>query len=113
VEEIDDARYAITDLLDDMAGPDGEVLVTCIELCRAAAELLLGANGRWSGSGKWLLRQVHAFDRSRGSTHGETLMQGLHAAADGDTDPMRCAVEEKLEPLGGRLFDGYRRGSTP
>jgi hypothetical protein len=112
-DEIDAARYAVTDLLDDLVDGDSEALSIAAELWRETAELILGANGRWCGTGKWLLRELRAFDAERGTAHADSLMGGLAAVAHGDAAPMRDAVSAALTPLGGRLFDGYRRDGKP
>lgn len=111
-EEIAAARYAVTDLLDDLSNGGPEALIVAAALWREAAELLLGANGRWSGTGKWLLRELRALDADRDTNHADALLHGLSAASHGDIGPMQGAVNAALAPLGGRLFDGYRRSGT-
>ncbi|MCZ9342988.1 nucleotidyltransferase domain-containing protein, partial [Streptomyces sp. TRM76130] len=52
-EEIDDRRYAITDLLDDLAGStdQDERLFIATELVRRTGELALAASASWNGGG--------------------------------------------------------------
>ncbi|CAG6394852.1 hypothetical protein [Actinacidiphila cocklensis] len=59
-QEIDDRRYALTDLLDDLTGctDPGERLFICTELARCTAELTLAINNAWNGGGKWLARRL-------------------------------------------------------
>jgi hypothetical protein len=59
-EEIDDCRYAITDLLDDLSGStdQGEQLFIATELARRTGELALAMGGSWNGGGKWLARRL-------------------------------------------------------
>lgn len=59
-EEIDDRRYAITDLLDDLSGStdQGEQLFIATELARRTGELALAIGGSWNASGKWLARSL-------------------------------------------------------
>jgi len=111
-EEVVAARYAVTDLLDDLSNGGPEALSVAATLWQEAAELLLGANGRWSGTGKWLLRELRALDADRDTNHADALMRGLSAVSRGDIGPMQDAVSAALAPVGGRLFDGYRRTGT-
>lgn len=113
-EAIDAARYAVTDLLDDIVVAGSEMLSVAAALWQQTADLVLGANARWSGTGKWLLRELQAFDATAGTAYAADLMGGLAAAAHGDGAPLCAAVDSALDPLGGRLFDGFRReGAAP
>ena len=111
-EEIEAARYVVTDLLDDLrvGGPDA--LSIAATLWRDTAELLLGAHGRWSGSGKWLLRELAALDAERHTNHADALLVGLAAVGRADTTAMETAVSSALTAVGGPVFDGYRRAGT-
>lgn len=109
-EELEIARYLVTDCLDDLTDPrPGEAAVLAAGLWAATADLVLLANRRWSGGGKWLLRELRSLDRLGGTSYADRLVTGLEAAVAGDTEPLRRTVEELLELCGGRLFDGYRR----
>lgn len=109
-DELETARYLVTDLLDDLTSAHGDdVVVLAAHLWMAAAELVLLANGRWSGSGKWLVRELRHLDDARGTTHGDDTVSGLCAAGRGDVEPLRHAVGVILTECGGRMFDGYRR----
>ncbi len=61
-EEIDDRRYAITDLLDDLSGSadQSERLFIATELVGRTGELALAIGGSWSGGGKWLARRLES-----------------------------------------------------
>lgn len=111
-DEIEAARYVVTDLLDDLSGGGPEALIIAAALWRETAELLLGANARWSGTGKWLLRELRLLDADRGTKHADALLFGLAAVSRGDITALHDAVLTALAPIGGRLFDGYRRGGT-
>lgn len=113
-EELDTARYAVTDLLDDLRAGGPEALSIAATLWCETAELLLGAHARWSGTGKWLLRELRALDADEGTHHAEALLSGLAATSRGDTTVMQAAVTAALAAVGGPLFDGYRRtGGLP
>ncbi len=107
-EEIEDRRYAITDLLDDLSGSSdqGERLFIATELVRRTGELALAIGGSWGGGGKWLARRLEA------TTPG--LGMRLHHAAgevlDGHLEPLVGVVDKVLEQAGGRLWEGYQRG---
>lgn len=110
VEDLETARYAVTDLLDDLSGAgDDEAMVVAAHLWVATAELLLATNRRWRGTGKWLLRELQNFDSDCSTTHSDELIVGVRAVAAGDREPMRRTVEHVLDRCGGRVFDGYRR----
>jgi hypothetical protein len=106
-EEIDDRRYALTDLLDDLAGctDEGERLFICTELARRTAELALAINTAWNGGGKWLARRLDA--TAPGLSTG--LHNGVQQALAGHTSPLVATVDEVLARAGGRLWVGYRR----
>ncbi|GLZ36816.1 nucleotidyltransferase domain-containing protein [Actinokineospora sp. NBRC 105648] len=94
--ERDDARYAVTDLLDDLDGArdPGEAVFVSARLLVEVARLALARDRQWLGNGKWLWRRLHAHDPAL----AETLR----------TDPRTGAVEV-LGRVGGSLRDGYRR----
>lgn len=109
-EEIDDRRYAITDLLDDLSGStdQGERLFIATELARRTGELALAIGGSWNGGGKWLARRLE-------STAPELSMRLHHAVRevlDGQIEPLLDVVDEVLGQAGGRLWDGYKRGGV-
>ncbi|WP_328910967.1 nucleotidyltransferase domain-containing protein [Streptomyces sp. NBC_00234] len=110
-EGIDDRRYAITDLLDDLAGStdQGERLFIATELVRRTGELALIVGGSWNGSGKWLARRLE----TTAPGLGMRLHEGVRHLSAGRTEPLAAVVDEVLDQAGGRLWAGYRRGGTP
>ncbi|WP_167468046.1 nucleotidyltransferase domain-containing protein [Streptomyces coelicoflavus] len=110
-EEIDDRRYAITDLLDDLEGSDdpSERLFIATELVRRTGELGLAVAGSWGGGGKWLARRLETTAPGLSTR----LHHGLREALDGRADPLVTVVDEVLERVGGRLWVGYKRPGTP
>lgn len=111
--ELENQRYAVTDLLADLTGAqsDDERLAVAAVLMCAAADLLLAVNARWSGSGKWLLREVIFLDSDLATSHAAQLLRGLRRAAIGDLDPLCHSVFGILASSGGPVFTGYRRGA--
>ncbi|MBT2411594.1 nucleotidyltransferase domain-containing protein [Streptomyces sp. ISL-12] len=111
VEEIENRRYAITDLLDDLAGSNdqGERLFIATELVRRTGELALAIGGSWSGGGKWLARRLETTAPGLSTR----LHHGLHEVLGGRAEPLVTVVDEVLAQAGGRLWVGYRRAGTP
>jgi GNAT superfamily N-acetyltransferase len=111
--ELEYMRYGITELLSDLdsaRNPD-ETLTVAAAVLREAADLLLATNHRWSGSGKWLLRELASFDADKHHTFTAALLDGLRAAAAGDPRPMHDVATSILNACGGPMFDGFRRSS--
>ncbi|GAB3775899.1 hypothetical protein FB382_004259 [Nocardioides ginsengisegetis] len=106
------ARYGLTDLLDDLVGggPPAIMAAVAVEVWREATELLLAVEGRWSGTGKWLVRELEAHDAVAGSTYAPRLLAALRAALDGDPGPLVVVADEVLDLAGGRLWAGFRLG---
>ena len=100
-EELDRARYGLTDLLDDLvhATDAGERQVIAATAWTAAARLLLDGANHWTGNGKWLLRELRDLD----PTTAERWL-----AAAGDAAAIEAFGTETLDRFGGPLFDGYR-----
>ncbi|GAA3130326.1 hypothetical protein JOF29_007173 [Kribbella aluminosa] len=109
-DEMQLARYILTDLLDDLDGgasrPAMDAVV--VEVWRRAAELLLASERRWSGSGKWLVREIEALDAAAGSRFATRFHGSLEAAVNGRPDNLVRLVDEILGRVGGRLRDGFR-----
>jgi hypothetical protein len=103
--ERDRRRYALSAQLDDLAGStdSGETAMIGWNVLVEAAELLLAAEGRWFGAGKWLLREMRSLD--------PVFADQLLAARD---DPGRLAelAQKVLARTGGRLWEGYRESGT-
>ncbi|WP_309650550.1 nucleotidyltransferase domain-containing protein [Nocardioides sp.] len=104
------ARYALTDLLDDLAGGGQpfEVSAVAAEAWRSTAELLLASQGRWGGTGTWLAREVSSYDESCGTSFGPRLHDSLGAALAGDPAPLVSVADDVLALVGGRLWSGFR-----
>ncbi len=107
---LDALRYALSDLLDDLAGGGDPAVVGAVAVTtwQQAAELLLASAQHWSGSGKWLVRELAAYDAAAGSTYVPRLHAALAAAVGGTVEPLVAVGEEILERAGGRLWVGYR-----
>jgi predicted nucleotidyltransferase len=63
-DALDRMRYTISSLLTDLADerPDFDRVAIGSALYQALGDFILRSNGQWSGAGKWLPRQMTAFD---------------------------------------------------
>jgi Nucleotidyltransferase domain len=111
--DLEAQRYGLTDLLDDLAGAghDEEATAIAVEVWRATAELALAAAVAWSGTGKWLVRELGALDERRGTHLTTALDLGLHRALAGERTSLTAVADEVLAPLGGRRWAGFRRSA--
>ncbi|MBV9022317.1 MAG: nucleotidyltransferase domain-containing protein [Streptomycetaceae bacterium] len=109
--EIEDRRYALTDLLDDLAActDEGERLFIVTELATRTAQLVLMLKSSWLGSGKWLARELD--QQAPGLAH--RLDAAVRQALVGFSGALVGLAEEVLTQAGGRLWAGYRRDGTP
>lgn len=108
------ARYALSDLVDDLRGaaPGPEGTAIAVETWRRTAELVLDVNGCWRGGGKWLMRELIALDGLTGTSWALRLDAGLAAALAGDFVALRQAAEECLALAGGRLWEGFHQAAS-
>ncbi len=105
-EDVDLRRYSLSAMVDDLDGvaaPDEAYIIRATAF-REAAELALLVDGRWLGTGKWLVRNLRA---------GNDF--GLVAWAAGEQNPGELAAlcRRVLDAAGGYLQDGYVRGRRP
>jgi len=106
-ERLDRRRYVISSLLEDLGDerPDVEKMAIGAALHQALGDFILRSNRRWSGSGKWLPRQIATFDMALGSAFAASFEALFHK---GEVQPLVALAEKFLAPHGGLLFDGYR-----
>lgn len=110
--EIEAARYALTDRLDDFLGTmfRGEGIVVAADLATLAAEFVLAYYQQWSGHGKWLVRALRQFDPECAAWMRKALEM---YCKDGTKEELVAFAEAALAPAGGRLFAGFRRAAPP
>jgi hypothetical protein len=77
---------------------------------KLSAQLLLGGDGHWWGTGKWLMRELETYDVECGTRFVSRLHDGMLAAIHGEPDLLVAAADEILDAQGGRLWAGYRVG---
>jgi hypothetical protein len=106
----DSMRYALTDLLDDLVDARDPAVAAAVGSAtwEAAAHLLLAADGRWWGTGKWLVHELREYDAAHATAYALRLHAGLAAAVGGDGVLLAVVAEEILDGAGGRLWVGYR-----
>ncbi|GAC1639604.1 MAG: nucleotidyltransferase domain-containing protein [Herpetosiphon sp.] len=109
--EIEQSRYRLTDLLDDLKGHRTipEANFTALELAASSADFWLALHRQWLGNGKWRWRRLSAFDPH----HAHSLLTALKTLyADSDVRQLSAWVEGVLAAAGGPLFEGYRASGT-
>ena len=106
-ERLEQLRYAITDLCDDLRGarPLDEVRAIAAALYQPVADLILLGRGRWTGSGKWAPRLIARADPALALLFDRAFRD----IADGDAGALLALVTGELARHGGPLFEGYRR----
>ena len=105
----DAMRYALTDLLDDLAGSRAPAELPWVAglILAQTAQLALAAAGAWGGAGKALHRALAAHDAALAAR----LVEAHRAAVvDGRVEGLRSVVLEVLDRVGGPLQEGYRVG---
>ncbi|MBR1778421.1 MAG: nucleotidyltransferase domain-containing protein [Alphaproteobacteria bacterium] len=103
-EDINNRRYALTDLLDDMESPKNtaELYGTLSALYQKLGDFYLRANRRWSGSAKSLTRAI----KKAFPDLADNYETAFKSAFCGNTLPLRELADELLKPFGGRYWAG-------
>ncbi len=105
--DIDNSRYVISDLIEDIKDPrnQGEMYATASQLYSAISNHYFRSKGLWSAKGKSIPRQLHKVDQSFAlrfdSAFGAVFVQG-------DTSKLMALALEVVSESGGFLFDGHR-----
>ncbi|SEA04969.1 Nucleotidyltransferase domain-containing protein [Thalassobacillus cyri] len=106
-QQIDHARYTITDLLSDFRSATNfeEEVFIVHELISCLSELILRGNKQWIGWGKWYARALRSFDPE--------LARRITAALEifiikKEKEGLCELVHEQLEAFGGEKFSDYR-----
>jgi predicted nucleotidyltransferase len=108
--DLDKMRYGLTDILDDLADCTEPVMTAAVAFAtwEQAVRLLLAVDGRWWGTGKWLVRELRAYDAAHRTSYALRLHAALVSAVERDPVLLTVVAEEILERAGGRLWAGYR-----
>ena len=107
-DELQRRAYALSSLLDDLNDADdqGVKYVVGAALWQEAAELALLSDGRWLGTGKWLLRELH-----RGPDRWGLIAWAEDECRDAET--LIRSARSLLDANGGYLQAGVVRGDRP
>lgn len=107
-DELNQRRYRITDLLDDLSSSDEGPELTFItgSIVTEATELALCSAGQWLGTGKWLARRLEDHDPQLLTRLNDAVTSSI---VTGDRSALRTVVLEILERVGGTLSVGYRQ----
>lgn len=110
--EIEDRRYLISFLLDDIREPNSreEMFATSATLYTEVADFYLRSRRHWSASGKSLIRRLKKADAGFARRFFDAFDQ-LHSQQK--PDKLIEVATEVLSEQGGFLFDGYSRKADP
>jgi hypothetical protein len=105
--ELQQRRYVLTDLVDDLRAPrsQAERVAAGARLYELLADCILRAAKRWSARGKSIPRVLAQYDAALAARF-VAAFDALFGA--GDSAAVVTLVDDVLRPHGGFLFDGYR-----
>ena len=108
-EDIEDRRYFITDLLDDLDENRAQIdqFGTLAKLYQQTGDFYLRTQNLWSAEGKTLGRLI----REANPDFASNFEKSLSSAYQGDLSDIRTCVENLLKSFGGRCFEGYKRNA--
>ncbi|MBX3168078.1 MAG: GNAT family N-acetyltransferase [Candidatus Eremiobacteraeota bacterium] len=97
------ARYAITDVCDDLRSPRGpeQAMASACRLYELLANFALRANGRWSATGKSLPGQLELLEPGLASLFTDAFAQVFR---EQNPQALLELTDRLLDPFGGRLF---------
>lgn len=103
VMEMQQARYMITDLLDDLEPTRNryQLQATIALLHNSLGDFYCRAQNQWSGKGKNLIKRLKALNPDFGKRYCEAFDSAYRL----ELEPLISLAEEVLEPYGGRNFD--------
>ncbi|MBN8540888.1 MAG: nucleotidyltransferase domain-containing protein [Deltaproteobacteria bacterium] len=107
-EEVEDRRYNISELIDDLREPRSrhEMNASAARLYGDLGDFFCRSRGAWTGLGKGLLKRIKSLDPAMARRFSDSFDQVfLH----GQPAALIALTEEWLTPYGGFLFDAYRR----
>jgi len=102
---IDEHRYFITDLLNDLRSPRNRLECSVIvgSLHERLGHFYLRTNGAWHAERKQIPRKISKHDPA---FYAEWV-ECFNKAYEGRAEQLVALVEKILQPFGGLLFDGY------
>lgn len=111
-EEVEDRRYHISEMIDDIREPRNrqELIASGALVYTELADYYFRTNLCWAGTGKAVLRRMKkhdpAFARRFSDAFDALFIEGQAAK-------VVELAKELLAPVGGFLFEGYRRDVSP
>lgn len=107
-EEVEDARYHISEIIDDIREPrtPQELIASGALIYNEIADFYFRTHGIWAGTGKVILRRMKKEDPVFARKFSEAFDQLF---LNKQTAKVIELTEELLAPHGGFLFAGYRR----
>lgn len=103
IPELDAARYAITDVCDDLRSPRSphHAMASACRLYEMLANFALRAHGRWSATGKSIPGQLDGLEAGLAKRYNAAFASLFQEQNAG---PLLEMAEHLLEGFGGRLF---------
>lgn len=107
-EEIQDRRYQISELLDDVRDPrtQQELFAAATLIYNELADYYFRTRLSWTGSGKAILKRMKRIDPTFARRFSEAFDLLFVSGQPGRVIEL---AEEIMAPQGGCLFEGYRR----
>lgn len=111
-EDIEDRRYHISELIDDLREPRTrhELNAAGARVYGELADFYCRSKGYWTGAGKGLLKRMKASDPALARRYSDAFDQLFQHGQQGAVIHL---TEELLAPFGGMLFENYRREAQP
>lgn len=109
-QDIDQARYEITDAILDLLSSDerAERLFIAGKLTSLAHIFILRTERQWIGDGKWALRALRSFNSELSDAFVAALERLYHAD---EHEMLVSFIQKSLHPYGGLLTADYCEGS--
>jgi len=106
LDAMNDARYELTELLEDLevSRVRAERLILSHQIADRLIRFILRSEGCWLGEGKWLLRMLQQYNETLASRYIDALEQ---LCRSDQAEPFIRLADEVLEANGGRWFQGY------
>lgn len=106
-KDIDDSRYLISDLIEDLREPrsKSEMNAVAIQLYNAVSNHYFRSKGLWSAKGKTIPRRLHRIDALFAGKF-ESAFESVFA--QGKTEGLIALADDLLSAHGGFLFGGHR-----
>jgi hypothetical protein len=111
-DDVDDRRYHISELIDDIREPRNrqELIASGTLIYQELADYYFRSNRSWAGTGKAVLRRMKKQDPAFARRFADAFDMLF---AEGQSTKVVELAKELLAPVGGFLFEGYRRDVSP